>query len=91
MKELSMQTELLNSERKDKKSLKAQYIKAQRVLNKLKKTYALSEQDAQAFNQLSQIIKAIFKNPKRINKFLNGKVDEKCATTLLQSHADNLL
>ena len=91
LKELSMQTDLLNTERKDKNTLWKQYKRALNVLNRLKKTYALSKQDAQDFNQLSMIIKAIFRNPKKINKFLRGNVDEKCATTLLQSHADNLL
>jgi len=87
--ELNTKREILTNERKDKKELKMQYKRALKILRKIKKTYSLSKQDSRDFYELYSIIKAIFKNPKRVKQFLSGKIPNKCATTLLKSHAAN--
>jgi len=89
MKQLSVMTNSYDSEINQINELKNQYDRAREVLNKLKNTYALSKQDIKDFNELARIIKVLFKNPKKIRQFLSGKVDGKCATSILKSHIAN--
>jgi len=91
MSKLTAETDILTQAEKEEKSIKNEYDRARKILNKIKKTYKLTGEQKHDFDILARVINTIFKNPRRVNQYLNGDVDNKCATTLLQSHVVNRL
>ena len=82
---------ILRDERKIYNEYHDEYKRAKEIVKKLRETYKMSREDSDSFDQLITIMKAIMQNPNRVKQFLNGSVDGKCATTLLQSHVANNL
>jgi len=67
------------------------YNKLLKLLDGLKKDYAESEADSRDFDNVINIIKTLFKNPNKIESFYQGKLDDKCAANILQTHIKNNL
>ncbi len=89
VKELSKESGLIIEEEKIENKYKKEYNVALEMLEKLKRTYAESESEAEYFDKIMIIVKKLFKNPKRLKTFVDGKTDGKCATTLLKTHIKN--
>jgi len=91
MKELTRETAELTIKEKINHKYYEEYSEAMILLTKLKKTYAESKSEAEDFDNIARIIKTLFNDPQKIQSFIDGPVDGKCANTILRTHIKNNL
>ena len=75
---------------KEKNDIVSEYKRVVEIIRRLRKTYNLSIDELDLFNELILRISGLLKNNNcEVKSYISPELDKECSTTLLKSHMDN--